>query len=68
MSIPGSVAELKLPVESLGQHTIQDSKFKIIISSEKLKRGRTLTISQYTITHIVYFKTQRRVIENTKVK
>ena len=33
------------------------------ISSEKLKRGWTLTTSQYTITHIVYFKTQRAVIE-----
>ena len=33
-----------------------------IISSEKLKRGWTLTTSQYTITHILYFKTQ-----NTKV-
>ena len=38
-----------------------------IISSEKLKCGWTLTASQYTITHIVYFKTQRTVIENTKV-
>ena len=37
-----------------------------IISSEKLKRGCTLTASQYTITYIVYFKTQRTVIENTK--
>ena len=36
-----------------------------IISSEKLKRGWTSTTSQYTITHIVYFKTQRTVIENT---
>ena len=43
------------------------SRFKIIISSEKLKRDWTLTTSQYTITHIVYFKTQRTVIENTKV-
>ena len=46
-------------------------KFKIrdyfIISSEKLKRGWTLTTSQYTITSILYFKTQRTVIENTKV-
>ena len=38
-----------------------------IISSEKLKRGWTLTTSQYTGTHILYFKTQRAVIENTKV-
>ena len=38
-----------------------------IISSEKLKCGWTLTTSQYTITHILYFKTQRTVIENTKV-
>ena len=44
-----------------------DSTFKIVISSEKLKRGWTLTTSQYTITHIVYFKTQRTAIENTKV-
>ena len=36
-----------------------------IISWEKLKRGWTLTTSQYTITHIVYFKIQRTVIENT---
>jgi len=43
------------------------SRFKIIISSEKLKHGRTLTTSQYTITHILYFKTLRTVIENTKV-
>ena len=41
-----------------------DSRFKIIIS-EKLKCGGTLTTSQYTVTHIVYFKTQRTVIENT---
>jgi len=41
-----------------------------IISSEKLKCGWTLTTSQlwqYTITHIVYFKTQRTVIQNKKV-
>ena len=30
-----------------------------IILSEKLKHGWTLTTSQYTITHILYFKTQR---------
>ena len=44
-----------------------NSRFKIIISSEKLKRGWTLTTTQYTITHILYFKTQRTVIENTKL-
>ena len=38
-----------------------------IISSQKLKRGGTLTTSQYTITHILYFKIQRTVIENTEV-
>ena len=38
-----------------------------IISSEKLERGWTLTTSQYTIAHILYFKTQRTVTENTKV-
>ena len=38
-----------------------------IITSEKLKCGWTSTSSQYTITLIVYFKTQRTVIENTKV-
>ena len=38
-----------------------------IISSEKLKHGWTLTTSQYTITHIIYFKTQKTVVENTKV-
>ena len=36
-----------------------------IILSEKLKHGWTLTTSQYTITRIVYFKTQRTVTENT---
>ena len=34
-----------------------------IIQSEKLKRGWTLTTSQYIITHTVYFKTQRTGIE-----
>ena len=43
------------------------SRFKISISSEKLNCGWTLTTSQYTITHILYFKTQRTVIENVKV-
>ena len=47
------------------------SRFKVldyfIISSEKLKRGSTLTTSQYTIAHTVYFKPQRTVIENTKL-
>ena len=38
-----------------------------IISSDKLKRGWTLTTSRYTTTHIVYFKTQRTIVENTKV-
>ena len=37
-----------------------------IISSKKLKHGWTLTTSQYTITHTVYFKTQRTVTENAK--
>ena len=41
--------------------------FKIIISSQKLKCGRILTTSQYTITTILYFKTQRTVLENAKV-
>ena len=45
-----------------------DSRVKIIISSEKFKRGWTLTTSQCTITCIiVYVKTERTVIENTKV-
>ena len=39
-----------------GQVKIQDY---FIISSEKLKRGWILTTSQYTITHILYFKTQK---------
>ena len=47
------------------------SRFKVldyfIISSEKFKCGWTLTTSQYTITHSVYFKTQRTVFENTKL-
>ena len=55
------------------QLPLQVSRFKIIkitllsVSSEKLKRGRTLTTSQYTITHILYFKIQKSVIEHTKV-
>ena len=36
-----------------------NSRFKIIISSEKLKCGWTLTASQYTITHILYFKNSK---------
>ena len=48
-----------------------DQAFKIqdyfIISSEKPKQDWTLTTSQYTITHILYFKTQRTVTKNTKV-
>ena len=46
---------------------IQETQDYFIISSEKLKHGWTLTTPQYTITHILYFKTQRTVIENTKV-
>ena len=37
-----------------------------IISSEKLKHGWTLTTSQYTIKHILYFKTQRTLKEYSK--
>ena len=43
------------------------SRIKIIITSQILKSVWTLTTSQYTITHIVYFKTQRTVLENTKL-
>ena len=54
-------------IRALRPTQTQTHRFKIqdyfIISSEKLKRGRTLTTSQYAI----YFKTQRTVIENTKV-
>ena len=42
----------------------QDS---FIISSEKLKHGWTLTTSQYTITHIVYFKTQEQLLKIQKL-
>ena len=51
-------------------HVYFDKLFKIedyfVISSQKLKRGWTLTTSQYTITHIVYFQTQRTVTEKYK--
>ena len=54
-----------------GLHLIQSFLFKIqdyfIISFQKLKRGWTLTTSQYTITHTVYFRTKKTVIKNTKV-
>ena len=49
---------------NFGFFMIQDH---FIIWSEKLKRSWTLTTSQYTMAHIVYFKTQRTVTENTKV-
>ena len=45
-------------------HKIQDY---FIISFKKLKRGWTLTTLQYTVPHIVYFRNQRTVVENTKV-
>ena len=46
---------------------IQDSRLLYYISPEKLKCGWTWTTSQYTITHILYFKTQRTVVENKKL-
>ena len=52
------------PNERQKEEKIQDY---FIISSEKLQHDWTLTTSHYTITHILYFKTQRTVIENTKV-
>jgi len=43
-------------------HGCDEIQDYFIISSEKSKCGWT---SRYTITHNVYFKTQRKVIENT---
>ena len=39
MSIPGSVAEQTFPVDGLGQHTIQDSKFKITLLSDQRNKN-----------------------------
>ena len=47
-------------------------RFKIqdhfIISSEKLKRGWTLTTSQYTVTHIWYFTTKEQLLKIQKLR
>ena len=40
----------------------------IIISSEKLKHGWTLTTSQYTVMHILYFKTKEQLLKIQKLR
>ena len=42
---------------------MKDLTFKIIISSEKIKTWLNiiLTTSQYTITHILYFKNESKI-------
>ena len=62
-TVPPFSTSVAVPAPRRNADKIQDY---FIISSEKLKRG-WITISRYIVTHIVYFKTQRTVIEIQKL-
>ena len=57
-----------MPIMSSGSNESIKIQDYFIISAEKLKHDWTLTTSQYTITHILYFKTQGTVIWKYKSK